>query len=72
MSDPIDYIDLTIDSPVTKSTRSQNRNIENTPGNTATKKTRKRDSSNRQSAINNDSVMYVLLLLLLLYCCKIY
>lgn len=60
MSDPIDYIDLTVDSPIDKSLRLRNRNVlrnRNRSDNNTTKP-RKRKPKLTQL---QDSVMYVLL-----------
>lgn len=60
MSDPIDYIDLTVDSPIDKSLRLRNRNVlrNRNISNNNTTKTRKRKPKLTQL---QDSIMYVLL-----------
>ena len=56
MSDPIDYIDLTVDQP-DQPLRLRNRSIKNNV------KSRKRNSNKRQNVPLQDSIMYVLNLL---------
>ncbi|XP_053990171.1 E3 ubiquitin-protein ligase RNF4-like [Hylaeus anthracinus] len=59
MSNPIDYIDLTIDLPANKTLRLQNRNFENISNtNTALVRRRNRNSS-KQSTQLNDSVIEI-------------
>ncbi|XP_017797359.1 PREDICTED: E3 ubiquitin-protein ligase RNF4-like [Habropoda laboriosa] len=58
MSDPIDYIDLTIDSPVDKCLRLRNRNVENISNNNTRTKSRKRNSSKQQMQ-HSDSVIEI-------------
>ncbi|CAK9811367.1 LON peptidase N-terminal domain and RING finger protein 3 [Anthophora quadrimaculata] len=59
MSDPIDYIDLTVDSPADKSLRVRDRNVENISNNSTRTRSRKRNPSKRQTQ-HHDSVIEVL------------
>lgn len=68
MTEPIDIIDLTVDSPhkiqrnlsVSILNKKRNRNIENIPRNgTTTTKSQKHHTRKQQSVQLNESVMYV-------------
>ncbi|XP_076752853.1 uncharacterized protein LOC143424587 [Xylocopa sonorina] len=58
MPDPIDFIDLTIDSPLGKHLRVKNKNVENISNNNATTKPKK-SKSKRRTIDLEDSVMEV-------------